>query len=135
MPHKRKLTSKDCLTCGLCCCPPDRVGRSFANVTDKDEKRMGVKLTKKLVVDPDIWELMMEGLSGRPSPRAIKTEKVKNKEGPLKGDSILRCAALKGNLCSGVRCSIYEVRPAVCRTAVKPGDLVCQRIRSLLQKS
>jgi Fe-S-cluster containining protein len=131
MPRKPK---PDCLTCGLCCCPLDGMGKSFANVTDRDEKQMGPKLAKKLVVDPDIWELMMEGLSGRPSPRAIKTKKVENKEGPLKGGFVLRCAALEGNLCSGVRCSIYDVRPAVCRTAVKPGDRVCLKIRALLQK-
>jgi Fe-S-cluster containining protein len=39
-----------------------------------------------------------------------------------------RCAALKGEVGVATRCSIYEVRPQVCR-ACEPGDDACLTAR------
>ena len=39
-----------------------------------------------------------------------------------------RCAALKGKIGEATSCSIYEVRPEVCRTCM-PGDTECAMAR------
>src|SRR5437879_13573669 len=39
-----------------------------------------------------------------------------------------RCAALKGKIGEATSCSIYEVRPEVCRTCM-PGDAECAMAR------
>jgi Fe-S-cluster containining protein len=39
-----------------------------------------------------------------------------------------RCAALKGKVGEATACSIYEVRPEVCRTCM-PGDAECATAR------
>jgi Fe-S-cluster containining protein len=39
-----------------------------------------------------------------------------------------RCAALKGKVGEATACSIYEVRPEVCRTCM-PGDAECTMAR------
>ena len=39
-----------------------------------------------------------------------------------------RCAALKGKVGDATSCSIYEVRPEVCRTCM-PGDAECEVAR------
>lgn len=130
-----RLTSKDCLKCGLCCCSLEDTDR-FANVSLEDKERLGKKLTKRLVRGPETMEYMTYYMGMRSFPEdAIKTKRRRQKEGPLKGQTLCQCACLEGTVLQEVRCTIYDVRPEVCRKAVKPGDPTCRKLRKLHEKS
>lgn len=114
-----KLTSKDCLTCGLCCVSlVDQV--DYCNVTEQDKARLGKRFVRLHVVQP--------------SGDAIKTKWKVQRAGPLKGVEACSCVALRGSLKHRVSCSVYSVRPEVCRKAVLPGDRACRQVRQLFQE-
>ncbi len=108
------MTVPDCQTCGLCCISPYEAN-TYVDVTPKDEARLGEKFVRLHV------------LNG-----SIKTVWAETKRGPMKGFKMNRCAALRGNIGFGVRCSVYENRPAICRMALVPGDEACLAIRNSL---
>lgn len=111
-----KLTSADCLKCGICCVSlVDQ--EEYANVTDKDKELLGKRFIRLHVVD-----------------NAIKTKWRAQRTGPLKGVEACACVALHGSIGSRVSCSIYAKRPEVCRKAVKPGDRTCLHVRKLFQE-
>jgi Fe-S-cluster containining protein len=147
MPGK-KITRKTCLQCGACCTALHGQ-KAFCDVTPADEKRMGEKLRRRLVLYPSLlggWEPGKSGVApqalhilaavvnGKPYA-AIKTKDVTQRSGPLKGIAVHVCAALTGSLMHQVKCTIYRVRPDVCHWAVKPGDRTCIKVRELFEKA
>jgi Fe-S-cluster containining protein len=111
-----RLTSKDCLTCGICCIALEDQGE-YANVTEKDKTQLGKRFVRLHVVQD-----------------AVKTKWRVQRSGPLKGVSACACVALRGSLMHQVSCSVYSVRPEVCRKAVKPGDRTCLQVRRMFQE-
>jgi Fe-S-cluster containining protein len=131
------LTSADCQKCGLCCVSTeDQV--SFADVTAKDEERLGKRYVHLHVVREDwLYSLTTVLSSGERVPHtgALATKWREQRSGPLRGISACTCVALRGSLLQKVSCAIYDKRPDVCRRAVKPGDRTCRQIRKLYQTS
>lgn len=79
----KKLTSKDCLTCGICCVSlVDQ--EDYCNVTEQDKARLGKRFVRLNVVQP--------------SGDAIKTQWRVQRSGPLKGVEACTCVALRGSL-------------------------------------
>ena len=112
-----KVSPPDCRTCGLCCIPPFEQ-EAFADVGPEDIERMGARRARRLVRLADF------GFGG-----AIKTTCDEVRRGPLAGAIVTRCAALRGTPGVRVSCTIYAVRPDVCRNAIKPGDKTCRSLR------
>ena len=96
----------DCQSCGACCTNSEenrRLGfRDWVEVDARDEL-LRRRTAAKLVV---------YNQAGEPHMR-------------LDGD---RCAALRGRLGQKVWCSIYELRPRVCRR-VEAGSPLCHKYR------
>jgi Fe-S-cluster containining protein len=120
---KDLATTPDCQKCGACCVAFQNQD-VFANVHEKDMERLGSKLVRLLVLQPNAFDIFALALSGTPAQAAIKTKVVLNRKGPFSGSKMCRCKALEGDVLHQVKCSIYEKRPQVCREAVKPGDRV-----------
>jgi Fe-S-cluster containining protein len=99
----------DCQACGACCCNTDenRAERyvDYVEVTARAALRRHPALLRKLTVLNDKGERHMR----------------------LRGAG-QRCIALEGRLGRRVSCTIYELRPAACRT-VQPGSRECRRDR------
>ncbi len=113
---RQKLTSADCLKCGLCCV--SLVDQDeYANVTETDKTRLGRRFVRLYVVQD-----------------AVKTKWRVQRSGPLKGVEACACVALRGSLGHRVSCSVYENRPDVCHKAVKPGDRACHQVRQLFHE-
>lgn len=110
-----KLTSADCLKCGICCTSLTWE-ETYVNLTPKDEERLGKRYVKLHVINGE-----------------IRTRPKINKSGPLQGVEDCRCASLRGSIIKKVRCSIYEKRPDVCRKALKPGDRQCIAVRQMFK--
>jgi Fe-S-cluster containining protein len=127
---KRKLTSRDCVACGLCCLA-SRPQSAFADVTAEDVKRLGKRFVRLHVLYPGPLEAFSRVIDGRPLHGALRAVVREQKAGPLKGHVVTACVALKGTVLKSVRCSVYANRPEVCRQAVKPGDPVCRRLRAV----
>jgi Fe-S-cluster containining protein len=111
-----KAETPDCLTCGLCCVSLEDQDE-YCNVDAKDEARLGKRFVRLNVVNG-----------------AIKTKWKLQRSGPLKGAEACACVALQGSVGHRVRCSVYEIRPKVCHTAVKPGDRACHQVRRLFNE-
>ncbi len=137
MPKNKtpKLTSADCLKCGACCAPLYQQ-KVFCDVEPSDVKRMGTARFKRLAEEITPIARLTYEIAGLPShlSGALKTKLISHSKGPLKDYTLCVCAALKGNLMHKVKCSIYEVRPNVCREACTPGSKGClyarRRIRT-----
>jgi Fe-S-cluster containining protein len=110
-----KLTSEDCRKCGVCCVSLTE-HPEYADVTEKDKARLGQRFVRLNVLQD-----------------AIKTEWKTQRTGPFKGVQACSCVALRGSLMSRVSCSVYKVRPEVCKKAVKPGDRTCLRVRQMFR--
>ena len=99
----------DCQACGACCCNTNenRAERyvDYVEVTGRAALRRHPALIRKLTVLNDKGERHMR----------------------LRGAD-QRCVALQGRLGQRVSCTIYELRPAACRT-VQPGSRECRRDR------
>lgn|GEM_PF-1814442 len=131
---KEKLTSADCVKCGLCCVSLYDQER-FADVTAKDEERLGKRFVRLHVLRTRPFDSLCAAIDGaRVPPGAIATEWRKQRSGPFKGVSVCACVALRGTLLEKTACSIYDKRPEVCRKAVKPGDRTCREIRALYNR-
>ena len=129
---REHIDERTCLSCGACCIAPYNQD-SFCDVDEKDMKRMGTPLVRRLVRHPEVFDLACAALDGRAAPSPdIETKKRRVRLGVLRGVTTCQCAALKGDPMHSVQCSIYEVRPSVCRVAVKPGDRTCRQIRGLI---
>lgn len=111
----RKLISEDCRGCGACCVSLTD-SDVYADVTPKDEERLGKKFVRLNVVDG-----------------AIKTRWLRQRSGPFKGVEACSCVALRGSLFHKVYCAVYANRPTVCRKAVNPGDRTCRQARRLFR--
>lgn len=119
----------DCLTCGACCVAPDNQ-EAYADVTAEDARRLGRRFVRLHVLGPSALDTFAAAIDGKNAPpMAIETRWTTQRSGPYKGFEVSTCAALRGSIGSRVRCSVYEKRPKVCRTAVKPGDRACREIR------
>jgi Fe-S-cluster containining protein len=112
MARKRPVDPEpdyNCVTCGACCCNPDQNRaieyREYIEVGKRDAIRKNAELMKKLTFVNDKGEIHM---------RLVGVNQ--------------RCCALEGRIGRAVSCSIYELRPAVCRR-VKPGDEWCVKVR------
>ncbi len=130
---REEITAKTCLSCGACCVSL-REQDSYCDVTPKDEERLGKKFVRLNVLHFRPFDSLIRTISGQePAYGAIKTKWVEQKSGPFKGISTCQCAALEGTIFEKARCSVYDKRPAVCHTAVKPGDRWCRELRRLLR--
>ncbi len=128
----KKITSEDCLSCGLCCMPMNAQDR-FCDVTTEDLKRLPKKFVRLNVIKTSTFDLLLSAIDGggQLPPAAIRVVTKEAKKGPLKGLHFHACAALQGTPLEKVRCSIYKNRPIVCHTAVKPGDKACRQTRKI----
>lgn len=128
-----KSTKRDCLKCGLCCVSPTNSDR-FCPVTARDMRRLPEKWTKKNVYGPEPIMMLLEalGVNGRKANEpdmCIRTKRLYVRTGPLKDQTIHKCAALEGVPGVSVSCALYKIRPGICRTVVKKGDRVCKILR------
>jgi Fe-S-cluster containining protein len=122
----------DCTTCGACCvCSWGQ--RTFCDVTAADEKRLGPALVRRNVLRPDAFALFDGACMGREEPDGVlKTHVLESRAGAFKGMPLTACIFLCGSVFHNVACRVYENRPRVCRTAVKPGDKACKALRKRL---
>ena len=99
----------DCQSCGACCCNTDENRAEqyvdYVEIAARAALRRHPALLRRLTVVNAQGERHM---------------KLRGKE--------QRCVALEGRLGKHVACSIYQVRPAACRT-VQPGSRECRRDR------
>jgi Fe-S-cluster containining protein len=99
----------DCQTCGACCCNTDENRAEeyvdYVEVKPRMPLSRHPSLLRRLTVVNDKGERHMK----------------------LRGAE-QRCVALEGTLGKRVSCTIYDLRPAACRT-VKPGSKECLRDR------
>lgn len=91
----------DCMKCGACCAYWPNIPILPGEVKDIDEK---LKIYLK------------------PSPLDPRGLSLKSVEGSN------RCIALEGQLGVSVKCSIYDIRPPVCRR-FEPGSDLCKKAR------
>lgn len=124
-----KITAEHCRQCGLCCVAPHDQD-VFADVTERDVKRLNRRWAARNVVSTNLFNQALAMIDGYRLPyAAIRTRWNYQCCGPLKGTEACMCAALKGSLLHRTSCTIYERRPQICRTAVKPGGRACRQIR------
>jgi Fe-S-cluster containining protein len=127
---KEKITSSTCLACGLCCVSLSQSSDGYCDVSHKDMKKLGESFVKKHVIHVSLFDILVSNIDGRSvSPGIIKTAWRKQRAGPLKGKSMRVCVALRGSLMYRTSCSVYDKRPAVCKTACVPGDRACRYAR------
>lgn len=128
-----KITSADCLKCGACCV--SNFGQdAYCNVTPEDEKRLGKKYVRLNVWHPSTFDRLAHAIDGTRIPHgALVTKTRPVGAGPLKGVLLTTCVALEGSVSHRVKCRIYDKRPAVCHTAVVPGDRNCRSLRRQLR--
>ena len=112
----RKITSADCQSCGICCSPEASsrdgcYGADYVEVTNRDLKRMSKALSAE-----EIGDRVSIGMDDNSCMKLV----------PKNG--MERCAALTGRIGRSCACSIYEVRPGVCRE-FKPGSEECLEAR------
>ena len=107
------ITDADCQSCGACCQTSHRAPRDserfrfWADCTPADVKRMPRRVRLKLVPT-----------RGADGTRSMAT--------PLGFDG--RCGFLRGAIADQVKCSIYDVRPSLCR-AFRAGSEFCRASR------
>jgi Fe-S-cluster containining protein len=131
---KETITAATCRSCGICCVSLTG-SEVYCDVTVEDMKRLSKRFVKNNVHQTSLFDRVAHAIDGNHVPDgAIKTVWVKQKTGPLKGTEVCACAALRGSVMRRVSCSIYEVRPRTCRTAVVPGDKACRQVRGLFQR-
>lgn len=92
---------------------------------ETDLKRLGPQLSRRYLYEGSILEQAMHCI------RALRTKWRKQRVGPLRGVAVCGCICLEGSVLHRVQCKVYNRRPMVCRTAVKPGDRCCHKIREL----
>lgn len=114
--HHLTQEKYDCQACGACCVSLETESDGIATVTDEDLARMSPR-TRRLHVLQE---------NGR-SPET-KTKMLAQRSGLAAGLRVCACSAFSGNLFVKTSCSIYEERPAVCRT-FEPGSVRCRRAR------
>jgi Fe-S-cluster containining protein len=120
----------DCRRCGACCIALlDQ--SALADVSEADFKRLSPRWADTNVLFPHPFDLALAAIGGgcRLPLGAIKTKKLLQRRGPLKGLKVCACTALRGSVLHRTSCSIYERRPESCRTAVEPGDETCLSLR------
>jgi Putative zinc- or iron-chelating domain len=111
MSMKETITSETCLTCGACCLPFEQ--EPFVDLLPEDLERLGPGAGRRLVEE-----------------EALRIKEIHPTKGLLNKCTVCACIALKGNPFHKVQCSIYQIRPHVCRDAVKPGTRICRKVRS-----
>ena len=125
---KEVITSETCRSCGACCIAPYNQP-SFCDVEEKDLKRLGRRVVRLHVLQPTVFEQLVGD-----SRAALRTRWTKVAAGPLAGWQLNQCVMLRGSPMQRVGCRIYEKRPGVCRSAVKPGDRACREIRAAFHR-
>lgn len=125
----------DCKSCGACCTPPmppphlvhAEWGHGWADVLPDDKARLDRRAVRRLVVVDSAHGI-----------EAIRTAPARQVRGPLAGQTVTACAALRGSLLARVSCRIYATRPDACRTFT-PGGVAClatrARVRALSEGS
>ncbi len=97
---------------------------------EADLDRLSAGFIRKNVKFTTPFQGLLAAISHRREVTAtISTKWAAIRTGPLKDYEMNYCAALRGSVMSRVRCTIYANRPAVCRSAVKPGDRNCKDVR------
>lgn len=91
----------DCMKCGACCAYWHNIPVREKEVKDID-KRLKIYL--------------------KPSPLEPRGLSMKSVEGTK------RCVGLEGIVGQSVKCSIYDIRPPVCRR-FEPGSDLCKKVR------
>jgi Fe-S-cluster containining protein len=99
-------------------------------VTEADIKRLPKRAQQLVVHGGSAYERFFYTVQGLYGPlTALATKQTAITRGPLKRVEATVCACLSGNPLDRVACDVYEQRPEICRTAVKPGDRTCRVIR------
>lgn len=99
-----------CRACGACCASGVDDGY-IADLDEKDEKRMGRERLKRMTVELGSWH----------EPH-YATKSKENHQG------LIVCQALRGSVGGRCSCSIYTVRPTVCREFAR-GSRACLEAR------
>lgn len=105
---EKKVTGKDCVSCGACCGPP---------LYNETWPVLGWKDVLRLHAMDNKYHLKV--LKTEMGSIAIKTKT--DKQGT-------RCTELKGTVGQNVACGIYEHRPEVCRQ-FQPDSDMCRDAR------
>jgi Fe-S-cluster containining protein len=102
---------------------------AYCDVTEEDEKKLG--RLKRHVLHPRPIDSLLAAIDRNRSlpDGAIKTKTREMKKGPLKNYEVCACHFLVGDIMAGAHCSIYALRPGVCKKAVLPGDKACLFVR------
>ncbi len=90
----------NCQLCGACCANPE--DDKWVEVTLEDAKNIPASMLQEGDIQPYAMEQTITG----------------------------RCVAHVGGVGAENYCSIYENRPAICRT-VQPGDAICLKLRNI----
>jgi len=125
----------DCRKCGVCCvCPVDH--DTYCELTPEDVARLSKKFIKENVIFVPPFNSLSKVIDGHVIEGGIICTKWRTmRSGPFKEYEMNTCAALRGSIMSAVSCSIYEKRPVICRTALKPNNKDCLRIRKAFRQT
>jgi hypothetical protein len=107
----------------------------FCDLTVKEAEKMSEQFRRANVAWTHPFNKLISLLSGKRLPdAALRTKWRLMKSGPFKDCEVCVCCMLRGSLMKNVRCHIYENRPSICRSAVKPGDKNCLELRRILRR-
>lgn len=104
--------SLDCQTCGICCTSLGADVETIADMVPEDVLRLNARQIRLHVLN-----------------MATRAKWQDQTAGPLAGARACVCNALSGSILHRVRCTIYEVRPQVCREFA-PGSKRCLEARA-----
>jgi Fe-S-cluster containining protein len=106
----------------------------FCDLLDKDLEKFSPQFIRMNVRWTSIIDYATQTLvGGKRLPGAVlKTKELHPTAGPYKKVNFCVCCMLDGSPMTRVKCRIYARRPAVCKTAVRPGDKNCVSIRRIL---
>lgn len=137
MPRET-ISAKTCRSCGVCCVAPGSQN-VFCDITKEDAERLGRKFVRLHVLQPSMFDLLATRIDIAIGNHhllpfgAIKTRWVEQESGPFETYQFNQCVCLEGSLMKKTSCSIYAKRPGTCKTAVKPGDKQCRRLRRVFK--
>lgn len=121
-----------CTECGACCVSASDQN-VFCDLTEQEAAALSPQFKSANVRTLSLLAVIIGRSQGRNTPwYALRTKWLLSRAGPLKGIEANVCCMLQGSLLHKVRCRIYDKRPSVCRTAVKPGDRACKKLRRAL---
>ncbi len=109
-----------CCECGICCVSAVDGQAYWADVDERDLKRLGKSYVQRNVQHAGIWFF--------DNTMAIRTRKRQMRAGPLKGWMANVCVSLRGSVLNQVSCAVYDRRPDTCRK-FRAGSKKCRELQ------